>query len=162
MALGLELSERVEVFDVGGGVGQRHALVLRGDVAKIDAEVGELRGGAQPSVDVRAAPALLPPRPFGRASGLNDPPDDELPLGGQPRGQELRGDARTGRKLEERLDLGLVGTTAHQLRARARAEDEGERVDQHRLSRARLAGHHVETGRKVELETLDQYDISDT
>ena len=65
-ALGLEPAERVEVLDVGRRVGQRHALVLRGDVAEVRRDLGELRGRAEPPVDVGAAPRPLAP---GRRAG---------------------------------------------------------------------------------------------
>ena len=53
-ALGVELAERVEVFEVRRRIGEADALVLRGDVAEIGRELAELRGGAQPSVHERA------------------------------------------------------------------------------------------------------------
>ena len=138
LALGLELAERVEVFDVGRRIGQRHALVLGGDVAEVDAQLGELRGRAKPPVDVGAAPRLLLRRPVGPLGGprdrLHDAAHHELGARtGSPAASSLVAHARvTRRALEERLDLGLVG--AHRGRAQAARGPRGRATGRRRAS----------------------------
>ena len=135
------------------GVGERHALVLGGDVAQVGGDGRELGRGAEATVDVRPAAELL--------AALHHPAHDELLLGGDARGLEPGQGPRAGGDLEQGLDLGLVGPRAEQLGPGPAAQDEREGVDQHRLSGPRLTGKYVESWRKFQREALDEGDVPD-
>ncbi len=59
-------------------------------------------------------------------------------------------------KVEDTLDVRLGGARAHDPRSRAPAEQQVERVSEHGLARAGLAGEHVQPRRKPQLGLLDQ------
>lgn len=134
--------------------------MLRRDIAQLGRDLGQLRGGAQPAVDVRATPSLRPPAGAG-AGRLHHPPDNEFTLVRDPRRVELRRGVRIRCDLEERLDLRLAGPGAHHIGPGPAPEDEPQRVDEHRLAGARLACDHAETRAKLEDEALDEHEISD-
>ena len=55
------------------------------------------------------------------------------------------------RRLERALDVGLLGAGPHDPRARLAAQQQVERVREHGLARAGLAGDHVQAGAEPEL-----------
>jgi hypothetical protein len=65
---------------------------------------------------------------------------------GIPGRLELGAARDPGSMLEERLHLGLVGPAADEIGARSAPEDERQRVDQHRLAGAGLAGDTLKPG----------------
>ena len=68
---------------------------------------------------------------------------------------QLRGD------LEDALDVGLLGAGPHDPRPRASAEEQVERVREHRLAGAGLARQHVQPPGQAQLGLLDQQEILD-
>ena len=148
-ALVAELAEGIEVLEVRRRIGQRDRLVLRGDVAEIRRQLEELRGRAETPVEERAAAPL----------GLDDAAHHELTVEGNPRRLELRGDTRATFNLEQRLHLGLARPAADHVRTRPPAEHQGERIDEHRLARARLSGENVEAGAGLEGGFLNENEV---
>jgi len=65
-----------------------------------------------------------------------------------------------GGQIEGGGDGGLGRTLAHQPRFGAHAERQSQGVEQDRLAGAGLAGQHREMWRQVEIEPLDQHDIT--
>jgi hypothetical protein len=121
----------------------------------------------QPAADLaqvlgrRRAP--LDERPRAPGGGHPAPEDDlVLPLRepvAQLRQRFLLQQVR-GRR-ECALDVGLRGTGPHDPRARAPPEQEVERVGEHGLPRAGLAGHHRQAGAQAQLGALDQQQVLD-
>ena len=147
----LETAVRVEVLEVRAGIGEAHALVLRGDVAKVGREVRELRCRRGLAVQECARATLR----------LHDAAHHQLAVGRDARGFELRRDARAWLDLEDRRDLGFARPASHDLRTRAPAEHERERVDDHRFARARLTGEDVEARAELEDLMLEEDDVVD-
>ena len=65
------------------------------------------------------------------------------------------------REVERTLDVRLGCARPDDARARLAAEQQVERMRQHRLAGARLAGEHVEPGREAQLGPLDQQEVLD-
>ena len=65
-------------------------------------------------------------------------------------------------QLEDALDVGLLRAGPDDARARAPAEQQVERVREHGLARAGLAGEHVQARRQAQLGALDQQQVLDT
>ena len=63
---------------------------------------------------------------------------------------------RPSRELEHAFDVGLRGAWSDDPGARPPAEQEIQRVGQHRLAGAGLAGDHVEAADQLEASLLDQ------
>jgi len=110
---------------------------------------GGLRGSRRLAVGERTAPSL----------GLHDATHDELAIERHAHGLELRGDPRAVLHFEHGGDLGLARARTHGVRTRPTAEDERERVDDHRLSGAGLAGQDVEARPQLERLPPDQDDV---
>lgn len=128
---------------------------------EIDAQLGELRGRAEAPVHVGPAPRLGLRPAVGARGGLHHAPHHQLALRSQAGRLEPRLKGGLPRHLEERLDLGLVRPTAHQVRSSPTSQDQGQGVHQHRLSSPGLARHDIEPGRERQLQALDQDEISD-
>jgi hypothetical protein len=132
-------------------VGQRHAFVLRRDVAEVPRELAELRDGAH--APIREGPAS----PF----GLDDTAEHELPVAGDACRLELRRDPGARCDVEERLDLRLARAASDQLGARPAADDQPKRVDEHGLARPGLARDDVEAGAELQGLALDEHEVLD-
>jgi hypothetical protein len=63
-------------------------------------------------------------------------------------------------EIEQRLDLGLLGAGADDLRLGLAAQDELERLDQDRFAGAGLTGHHVHAGAELDLELVDNREVT--
>ena len=85
--------------------------------------------------------------------------DDLLGVVGQPLAAALSA-AMLG-QVEDTLDICLRGAGTHDPRARATAEQQVERVGEHRLAGAGLAREHVQPGRQPQLRALDQQEVLD-
>ncbi len=141
-----ELRVRVEHVEVERRIEKAHVLVLAADVEQAAGCRLELRGGGQGTVD----PGAASPLPLQRA------PHHQLgSRGGQPQGEEPRVAGSRVAGAEEGLHLGLLGPGAHRVGLRAPAEHEMERIDEDALARPGLAGEHVEAGREVHLQLVD-------
>ena len=146
--------EAVEHVHLRGGDRQPAVLVLpvEGEQAATEQlQVGG-RGGA-PGDERRG-----PPR------GRDPAPEHDL-LGalGQPLGElrHLRLLEQAGGKVEGPLDPGLAGPRSHDLWARLAAHQQVERMGEHGLAGARLAGDRVEPLAEPQLGALDQQEVLD-
>jgi hypothetical protein len=155
----LQGSERVEVLDVGGGVGQRYALVLRGYIAEIRRNFSQLGGCTQTPIDVGATSnlAMLP-----ASRRLDDAADYKLPIAPDSSRIEPGNGPGPRRNLEQGLDLGLIGPCPQYLGAYSAPENERQRVNEDRLARAGFACNHAESRAKLENELLDEDDVLNT
>ncbi len=72
-----------------------------------------------------------------------------------PLAQPARGSA------EDPLDVGLGSAWPHDVRARAPPEQQVERMREHGLAGAGLAGEHVQTGSEAQVRPLDQQQVLD-
>jgi hypothetical protein len=146
LALTGESREEVEVAEVGGGIGERHAVVLRGDIAQVRRQACQLGGGAQAAVEIGA-----------RAPGrLHHAPHHQLAVAGDAGRVEDGRQAVVPAHLEQCFDLGLLGAGTHHLRAGSPAQDQPQGADDDRLARTGLAGDDVEAGLELELERVHQ------
>ncbi len=149
--VGLRLAERVEEGPLGLGAEQRLGLVLAVEVHEEGAELGEHAGGGGASVDPGPRAA------FGRHLA----PDDEAALVEvEPQGLDRRALAG-GKILEHALDQRPRPARADLPAVGAAAEEEAERVHQHRLPRPGLAGQHVEPGPEGEGDVRDGGEVAD-
>ena len=74
---------------------------------------------------------------------------------------EQRARRMLGRQFEHRGDLALLGALAHQGGVAAGAQRQREGVEQDRLAGAGLAGQHGKARREIDVEPVDQNDVSD-
>ena len=117
-----------------------------------DQRLGELAQIA----DRRRAPVDERPRaPVGA-----DPPreHDLLGVGGQPLAELAA--QRLG-QLEDPFDVRLGGARPHDAGLRATAEQQVERMGEHRLAGAGLPRQHVQPGRQPQLGPLDEQEVLD-
>ena len=138
-----------------GRVRERHALVLRGDVAQVGRELGELGGRREAPVDERPAPNAPVPIELDRTA------HEHLARAGDARSLEPCRDPRARGDLEERLDLGLALAGSEDLGLRPTPESKAERVQDDALSGPSFPGDCVETGGWLDDELLDEGDVSD-
>ena len=127
-------------------VEQPDVLVLPGNVEQPSRRLRQLRGGRERAVHPRPA-APLP---------LDGPADHEL--GARRRQPELRQPGVRRSRIpwpEERLHFRLLGPGPDRVGLRAAAQDEVQRIDEDALPGSRLAGEHVEPGREVRLQFVD-------
>src|SRR5665647_2091144 len=66
-----------------------------------------------------------------------------------------------GGDLEHGDDLALLHALAHQALVAARAERQREGVEENRLAGAGLAGEHGQALGKIDVEPVDQHDVTD-
>jgi hypothetical protein len=146
-----EAREAVEVAEVRRGIGERDALVLRGDVGELGREGRELARGAEATVEVGTRPARR----------LDDAANHQVPVAGDAAGFERGEHTVRPAHVEQGLDLGLVRARAHLLGVGAAAEHQRERADDDRFARAGLAGEDVEAAIERKLEGVHQDEILD-
>jgi hypothetical protein len=97
----------------------------------------------------------------GAAVGQLDPAQDQLVL----RRNVVGGQDRPRRMIDPHVEgcrhLPLFGALADQAGIAARAERQREGIEQDRLAGAGLPGQHRETRREIDVEAVDQDDVSD-
>ncbi len=97
----------------------------------------------------------------GAPVGELHPAQDEFVLGRNVVGCEDRTGGMIGRHLEGGRHLALLGPLADQAGIAAPAEREGEGIEQDRFTGAGFTGQHGQARRKVDVEAVDQDDVSD-
>ncbi len=146
--------EAVEHLHLGRGDRQLAVLVLAVEGEQATAEQLQL-GGARGAAGEEG----------GGAAGGGDAAaeDDLLGLLGQARGdlRQLRLLQQPGRQVEDALHPGLPGPRPDDLRPRLAAHQQVERVGEHRLPRAGLAGDRVQPLAEPQLGLLDQQQVLD-
>ncbi len=97
----------------------------------------------------------------GAAVGELHPAQDELVLGRDV----VRGEDRAGRMVARHVEggrhLALLGSLADEAGIAAPAERERKGIEQDRFTGAGFAGEHGQARRKVDVEAVDQDDVSD-
>ncbi len=89
-----------------------------------------------------------------------DPAQDQVVLRLDPLLLQKRACRMLSRHVEDRGDLPLLGTLAHQTGIAAPAKRKRKRVEQNRFARAGLAGQHGEPFGEIEIELVDQNDVA--
>ena len=130
-------AEGVEDLELGRGEHQLAVLVLAVEGEQRDAERAQLGGRHRAPLEVGARAARR-----GHAAGEHELVAVERQALGEL--GELRIALRARRAREHALDVGLVGARAGRSAARLAAQQQVERVGEHRLARAGLAGDHVQ------------------
>ena len=97
----------------------------------------------------------------GSPVGELDPAQDELVLRRNVVCCEGRPRRMIERHVEGGRDLALLGALAHEPGVAAPAERQRKRIEQDRFTGAGLASEHREPRRKVDVEAVDQDDVSD-
>ena len=97
----------------------------------------------------------------GAAIGQLDPAQDQFVLGRNVVGGEYRPRRMIDRHIEGRRHLPLLGALANQAGIAAGAQRERERIEQDRFAGAGLAGQHRKARREIDIEAVDQDDVSD-
>ena len=146
--------EAIQHVELRRGERQTAVLVLpvEGEQPRAEgAQVGDVRG---PPLDVRArAPA-----------GAHTPREHDLGcVIGHPRGQvrQLGVVEQAVGQVEDALHVGLGRAGTHDLRSRASPQQQVERVREHGLAGAGLAGDGVQPGAEPQLGTLDHKQVFD-
>ena len=145
---------RVQQFELRLGAGQPPCLVLRRHLQQPLAQRLEI-----------VASTAAPPHHRPAASRRGDPPrhhQRRLVLGPQ-RNNRLRqaGFEEPVRHRELGLDIGLLCVWPDHAGRRWRARQQPDRLCQHRLAGAGLAGEHVQAAGQLELGVLDQGEVVD-
>ena len=136
---------------MGRWIGERDALVLRGDVDELRRQLGELRGRAEPTVQVR------PRAPDDCTTRRRTTSSARL----EPRSRESCAWLGEPTTLEQRLDLGLLGPRANQIGRCPPAEHQAQRADDNRFAGAGLARQDVEPGLQRQIELFDEDEVFD-
>ena len=145
----------VEDLQLGAREGQLAVLVLTVEGDEPGAEVAQLGDGHGASVQIRArAPAIRIDAPR---------QDDLLSVAGKALAELLA--QRVG-ELEHALDVCLAGARAHDCgrgsgASGATSKQQVQRVREHGLTGAGLAGEHVQPGSQPQLGALDQQQVLD-
>ena len=135
---------------MSGRCQQPAIVVLAMDLDQHRPDLAQQRGGGGLIVDERAASAI----------GLDQSPDDQRLAGIdlQPiLGEQLR-DGWGG--IERRGDDRLCRPPTHQRAFAAPPQSEPQRIEQDRFARAGLPGQHAEAGAELQLQRLDQHDVT--
>ena len=90
-----------------------------------------------------------------------DAAQDQLVLGGNAVGIDQRARRVVIGEIEGRRHLALLGTMPDQRNVAARTERERKRIEQDRLAGAGLAGERSKALREIDIEPLDQNDVTD-
>jgi hypothetical protein len=126
--------------------------VLAADLDAAAEELREGRDGHQASTHLRAAPP---------AAGDGAPHHQRVVIDGKAARGELGLELGEPIGSKHRLHHRLVGALPDLGRAGARAGQHRERPEDDGLSRARLAGHHAQSGAELELDSLHQGELLD-
>ena len=147
--------EPVEDLALRGGQGQLAVLVLSVEREQPGSEDAEIGGGGGPAGDEC--------RRTTRA-GRDATGQDHLAARRQALGElsELGIVAEPVGQLEGSLDPRLLGTGPDDRAPRPPAHQQVERVGEHGLAGAGLAGDHVQTGAEAQLGPLDQQQVLDS
>ena len=145
----LGAGEAVEDLELRRVQHQLAALVLAVERQQRRARLAQIGGRGAPAAQVGPRPALgaHTPREHELLGVLRDPVAQQHP--------ELV------RQREDALDVGLRGARAHDARARLAAEQQIQRMREHRLARARLPREHVQARTEAQLGPFDQEEILD-
>jgi hypothetical protein len=149
--LGLAAGEGVEQRAMPARVEQAAVVVLAVDLDEVGGERAQGLGSDPAVVDEGACPAV----------GGDGAPQDQPLARVEARLGEHRLRRVAPRELEVGHHLAPLGAGAHEPCPAPPAEREGERVEQDRLARARLAGEHVEPGLEGHVHRLDQGEVAD-
>ncbi len=149
--LGLEAAIGVEQPAVSRGLDQRAVVVLAMDFDQRGAD------GAQHLHRHR----LVIEEGAGAAVGQLDTAQDQFVLRRNVVGGQDRAGRMIHRHVEGRRHLPLLGTLADQAGIAAGAQRQREGIEQDRLAGAGLAGQHRQTRREIDIEAVDQDDVSD-
>ena len=148
----LGVGEPIEQLELARRLEQALVLVLAVDLDQVVAEPLE-----QPDRHRRVV-GEGPVAP--RAAEL--PAEDELAVvETEPRLVEQRRDRAAGLDVEDRLDGRRLGVGANDVALGARPPDQQDRVDQHGLAGARLAGEHVEPRGERHHDGLEDGEVAD-
>ena len=145
----LRPAERIEDLELRGGERELAVLVLPVEGEQGAADVAQVVRRRRPPVHIRPCAAL----------GPHAARQDEL-LGVVRHELAERRPQRVG-QLEHALDVRLGRPGPHDPGARLAAQQQVERVGEHGLPRAGLAGEHVEPRPEAKLGPLDQQEVLD-
>ncbi len=149
-----ESAEGVEQLPLRIGAGQRLVGVLTVEIDQHFADRLLLRERCLAAVDPRAALSL-------RIQHATQQQRVRVVIACETFVREPRRDVVAATDVEHRRELGARSTGSQLPRLEAVAEQESQRVEQDRLAGAGLAGQHREAALKLELERLDDDEISD-
>ncbi len=143
-------AEAVEDLQLRRGQRELAVLVLAVEREQHAAELAQVGYGRGATADVGARAPV----------GADAAREHELLRVGADALAELL--AQALRQVEDPLHVSLAGSGAYDPRPRAPAQQQIERVREHGLAGAGLAGEHVQPWRQAQLRLLDQQQILDT
>ncbi len=149
--LGIEPAIGIEQAAVGRDLGERAVVMLA-----VDFDEGRADGAQR-----LHSHGLVVEEGAGAAIGDLHPAQDQLVLGRDVvRGEDGAG-RMVGRHVERGRDLALLGPLADEAGIAAPAERQRKGIEQDRFAGAGLPGEHRKPRRKVDVEAVDQDDVSD-
>ena len=141
----------VEQTAMGRGIDQRARVVLAVDLDQRRAERLQRLDAHRLVVDEGAGAAV---------GELHAAQDQRLARGDVAFSQQ-RARRMPGRQFEHRGDLALLRALAHQRGVAAGAQRQRKGIEQDRLAGAGFAGQHGQARREIDVEPVDQNDVSD-
>ena len=130
---------------------QRLLLVLTVDLDQKPGQLAQQSGADGLIVDERARAPV----------GADQPPEHQRVLDGEAVGIEARRHVPIGGQGEYRGHRALRRAAADQRALGAAAERQAQSIQEDRLARAGLAGQHAQAALELEIEALDQDDVTD-
>lgn len=115
------------------------------------ADFAQLQGGCRRAVDIAAR----------AAAGIEYATQDQFVLGFDIIGCQPGTDRRQRGDVEGRCNLGLVATGAHDAGIGALAQRQRQGIDEDRLAGPGFPSQGAKTGRKFELQPVDDDEIAD-
>ena len=147
-----KLAEAVEQFTLRGRAHQRLEFMLAMDVEQQLAHGAQHRQRNALAIEPGAAAAVI----------ADHPAQDQFAfLGDRLLLEQVAQQAADARDIDGRRQLATLGAGAHHFGAGAAATEQLQRIDQHRLAGAGLAGEHRQPAAEVDFDRIDDGQIAD-
>ena len=149
--LGVEAAEGVEKRAVHMRIDHGAVIMLAVDLDQRRAELAQERDRDRLVVDEGAAAAIA----------ALDAAEDEVALRLDAAVGEKAAGGMVGAEVEDGGDVALLGAVADERAVAAATKGEGKRIEEDRLAGAGLAGEHGQAAGEIDVEAIDEDDVTD-